>query len=185
MNQYYLLSQLPALDGISDTAQLPITENRFLELCEQLLPQKMFVALKDINLVPPRNDIPTGYKFIDNWNAYERDLRLALATVRADKLGKAIEIGNKFISSEIIQIARIAVENENPLEAEVFLNGYRARVLEDLRPSDPFCEDTVFYYALKLKIMERIKLFDVQNGVEAYQDIYNSIMSKDKQEAQK
>ena len=87
------------------------------------------------------------------------------------------------ITITFIQIARIAVENENPLEAEVFLNGYRARYLEDLRPSDPFCEDAVFYYALKLKIMARIKLFDSEKGVTAYQDIYNSIMSKDKQEA--
>ena len=76
-----------------------------------------------------------------------------------------------------------AVENENPLEAELFLNGYRVRFLDDLRPIDPFCEDAVFYYALKLKMMARIKLFDSEKGTMAYQDIYNSIMSKDKQEA--
>jgi hypothetical protein len=183
MNQYYLMSQLPALDGLTDTAPLPISEDRFLELCERFLPQKMFAALKGIDLVPPKNAIPTGYKFIDKWNAYERDLRLALGKVRAEKWSKSFEDNDNFISSELIQIARIAVENENPLEAEVFLNGYRVRFLEDLRPSDPFCEDAVFYYALKLKIMARIKLFDGEKGTMAYQDIYNSIMSKDKQEA--
>lgn len=183
MNQYYLMSQLPSLDGITDALPLPITEDRFLELCEQLLPKKMLVALKGINLVPPKSATSTGYKFIDKWNAYERDLRLALGKVRAEKLGKTFEDNDSFISTELIQIARFAVENENPLEAEIFLNGYRARFLEDLRPTDPFCEDAVFYYALKLKIMARIKLFDSEKGVLAYQDIYNSIMSKDKQEA--
>lgn len=183
MNQYYLMSQLPALDGLTDAMPLPISEDRFLELCEQLLPQKMLTALKGIELVPPKNAISTGYKFIDKWNAYERDLRLALGKVRAEKWGKNFVDDDNFVSGELIQIARIAVENENPLEAEVFLNGYRARYLEDLRPSDPFCEDAVFYYALKLKIMARIKLFDSEKGVTAYQDIYNSIMSKDKQEA--
>ncbi len=183
MNQYYLMSQLPSLDGLSDAAPLPITEERFLELCERFLPKKMLIALRGIDLVPPKSAMPTGYRFIDEWNSYERDLRLALATVRADKWGKTFENGNGFIPAQLIQIARLAVENENPLEAEVFLNGYRARFLEDLRPSDPFCEDAVFYYALKLKIMARIKLFDTEKGTRAYQDIYNSIMSKDKQEA--
>ena len=183
MNQYYLMAQLPALDGLTDTAPLPISEDRFLELCEQLLPEKMLAALKGIELVPPKEAVATGYKFIDKWNAYERDLRFALGKVRAEKLGKSFDDNDNFISSELIQIARIAVENENPLEAEVFLNGYRARYLEDLRPSDPFCEDAVFYYALKLKIIARIKLFDSEKGTKAYQDIYNSIMSKDKQEA--
>lgn len=183
MNQYYLMSQLPALDGVTDTSPLPITEDRFLELCERFLPPKMLVALKGINLIPPKEAVPTGYKFIDAWNEYERNLRMALGTVRAEKSGKAFENGDQFISSEMTQIAKIAVEIENPLEAEVFLNGYRARFLEDLRPTDAFCEDAVFYYALKLKIMARIKLFDSEKGVKAYQDIYNSIMSKDKQEA--
>ena len=183
MNQYYLMSQLPALDGLTDTSPLPISEDRFLELCEQLLPQKMLTALKGIDLVPKKEAVPTGYKLIDKWNAYERELRLALGKVRAEKWGKNYEDNDNFIASEVIQIARIAVENQNPLEAEVFLNGYRVRCLEDLRPSDPFCEDAVFYYALKLKIMARIKLFDSEKGVTAYQDIYNSIMSKDKQEA--
>ena len=182
MNQYYLMSQLPSLDGLSDAAPLPITMERFLELCEQLLPEKMLKALKGIALVPPKDATKTGYKFIDEWNSFERDLRLALGTVRAEKWGKTFQ-NDGFLPSEMMQIARMAVEYENPLEAEVFLNGYRIRFLENLRPYDSFCEDAVFYYAIKLKIMARIKLFDTQKGTEAYQDIYNSIMSKDKQEA--
>ncbi len=182
MNQYYLMSQLPSLDGLLDAAPLPITMERFLELCEQFLPPKMIKALKGIDLVPPRSAVKTGYKFIDDWNSFERDLRLSLGAVRAEKLGKTFET-DVFVPSEMTQIARIAAEYENPLEAEVFLNGYRIRFLENLRSFDMFCEDAIFYYALKLKIMARIKLFDTEKGTLAYQDIYNSIMSKDKQEA--
>ena len=182
MNQYYLMSQLPSLDGLTDVAPLPITLERFLELCEQLLPEKMLNALKGIELVPPKDAKKSGYKFIDEWNNFERDLRLALGNVRAEKWGKTFECDG-FLPSEMIQIARAAVEYENPLEAEVFLNGYRIRFLENLRPFDAFCTDAVFYYALKLKIMARVKLFDTEKGISAYQDIYNSIMSEDKQEA--
>ena len=40
MAAYYLISQLPALDGIGDNVPLPITEERFVELCGRFLKAK-------------------------------------------------------------------------------------------------------------------------------------------------
>ena len=40
MAEYYFMSQLPSLDGISDQLPLPITEERFLELCHRFLGKK-------------------------------------------------------------------------------------------------------------------------------------------------
>ena len=40
MAEYYLISQLPSLDAISDGIQIPITEERFLELCSHHLGKK-------------------------------------------------------------------------------------------------------------------------------------------------
>ena len=34
MNQYYLIAQLPSLEIASETTALPITEERFYELCK-------------------------------------------------------------------------------------------------------------------------------------------------------
>ncbi len=183
MSQYYLMSQLPALDGLADGAPLPITEERFLELCERFLPQKMLEALKGLTLVPPIKSETTGFKLIDEWNLKERSLRLALARVRAEKWGKAIPQEEGFIPSEMTALARVAAEIDNPLEAESFLDGFRAQLLEALRPMDAFCEDAVFYYGLKLKLTARIRLFDKEKGKRAYRDIYNSIMSQESREA--
>ena len=83
---------------------------------------------------------------------------------------------------ELIQAAREAVEIENPLEAEKFLNKYRLEFLETLRPMDSFSEDFVFYYGLKLKLISRIKLFDADSGETAYKNIYSSIMSGERLE---
>ena len=40
MAEYYLISQLPSLDGIGENSPVPITEERFMELCEGSLKKK-------------------------------------------------------------------------------------------------------------------------------------------------
>lgn len=47
---------------------------------------------------------------------------------------------------------------------------------------DTFALDYVFYYWIKLKLLLRIRQFDADEGRAAYNSIYRSIMSKDKQE---
>ena len=37
MAEYYLMSQLPSLDGVGENTPLPITEERFSELCHRFL----------------------------------------------------------------------------------------------------------------------------------------------------
>ena len=81
-----------------------------------------------------------------------------------------------------MQAARTAVEIESPMEAEKFLNKYRLDFLETLRPMDSFSEEFVFYYGLKLKLIERIRKFDSESGEAAYRNIYDSIMNGDRSE---
>ena len=42
---------------------------------------------------------------------------------------------------------------------------------------DVFSEEFVFYYCLKLKLILRMRQFDVANGKAAYKNIYDSIMN--------
>ena len=48
MAQYYLISQLPSLDGLSENLPLPITEERFSELCQDALSEKELLNLNQI-----------------------------------------------------------------------------------------------------------------------------------------
>ena len=48
---------------------------------------------------------------------------------------------------------------------------------------DGFSDEYVFYYALKLKLLSRIKGFDAAIGEETYKNIYNSILGGDLSEA--
>ena len=183
MAEYYLISQLPSLDGISESTPLPITEERFADLCERFLGKTVQNELKNLTLIPSRDHEKSTFSLIDAWNEGEQNLRLALAKVRADKLKKPFGT-DVSVSGGLLQVARTAVDFESPMEAELFLNRYRLDFLESLRPTNPFAESYVFYYMLKLKLLSRIRQFSEESGRSAYRNIYHSIMDGDSLEAQ-
>lgn len=182
MAEYYLISQLPSLDAVNENTPLPITSERFDELCQRFLGKKAKAESEKLTLIPSRNPEKTSSSLVEKWNEGERNLRLALAKLRADKLNKQFSCENKSFSPALLQAARAAVETESPMEAELFLNKYRLDFLESLRPTDSFSEEYVFYYGLKLRLIERIRKFDAKSGDDAYRSIYSSIMNPDKSE---
>lgn len=182
MAQYYLVSQLPSLDGIGEDKPLPITGERFLELCGRFLDNKAKEALNKLALLPPREIQITNSPLIDAWNNGERNLRNALGKIRAEKMGKSFDLENKVLPIELVKVANTATEIENPLKAEKYLNLYRLEFLETLRPMDNFSIDYIYYYALKLKLISYIRQFDTEIGEIAYKNIYNSIVDGDRLE---
>lgn len=185
MAEYYLISQLPSLDGIGENMPVPITEERFLELCRGLLGKKAWREMEKLTLLPPIIPEKTCSALLDAWYEGERNLRLALCKVRAEKMNKPFDLQNKSLSIEVVKTANDAVEAKNPMEAESFLSAYRLNFLETLRPRDNFSEDFVFYYGLKLKLIMRMRRFDAKLGETAYRNIYGSIINGDRLEAVK
>ena len=183
MAEYYFIAQLPSLDGIGEDMPLPITEERFTELCGRFLSKKAQSEISKLTLTPPREYEKSGSALVEAWNNGERDLRFALAKARADKMKKLFDTENKQFPVELTKVARTAVDIDSPLEAEKFLNRYRLEFLDTLRPLNTFSEDTVFYYGLKLKLILRMKQFNADIGETAYKNIYNSIMSGERLEA--
>ncbi len=182
MSQYYLMSQLPSLDCLADSAPLPITEERFDELCGRLLNQRMIRGLNCLTLSPSRENESTGYPLINAWNAGERRLRMALATVREQKMKRTTDDSRQDYPPRIWEVARTAVQMTDPLAAEQYLSRYRLEFLETLRPMDGFSDEAVFYYGLKLKLLGRMRAFDAEKGARAYQKMYNSILHNELQE---
>ena len=182
MAEYYFMSQLPSLDGVSENMALPITEERFFELCQRFLGEKAWGEMSKLTLTPPKGYEKSTSDLVDAWYRYERDLRLALAKVRADKMKKTFDAENRQFSVDLMKVARTAVEMESPLEAEKFLNQYRLDILEMLRPMNSFSEEAVFYYGLKLKLISRMRQFNADIGEAAYKNIYNSIMNGERSE---
>ena len=183
MGEYYLISQLPSLDGIGDEMPVPISEERFLELCGRFLKGKSFDEIKKLTLSPPLKAQSCSNDLVRSWNKGERRLRIALAKARAERLNKKIELEDRELSDELIKLSATATEAQNPLEAEKILLKYRLEFLEGLRPADHFCVDYLFYYGLKLKLLLRIREFDTALGEKVYQRIYKSVIDKDRLEA--
>ena len=184
MAEYYLISQLPSLDAIGENSSIPITQEQFLELCNRFLSKKAVKELENLTLAPSLEQEKTSSRLIDDWNSGEKNLRLALAIVRAEKMNKSFDVKDNTISAEISKIANSALEIENPLEAEKFLLHYRLSYLESLRPIDTFSKEYIYYYALKLKLILRIREFDAVVGESTYKNIYNSILNGEVLEAE-
>lgn len=182
MAEYYLISQLPSLDGVSENTPLPIDEERFLELCRQHLGKKAQSEIEKLTIVPPRDAENVSSALLKAWYEDERNLRLALGRVRAEKMNKVFDLQNKSLPTEMLKAASEAANEENPLRAESLLFEFRLKLLEALRPMDTFSEDFVFYYGLKLKLIMRMQKFNVKLGEDAYIDIYNSILDRDRTE---
>ena len=183
MAEYYLISQLPSLDGISENMPLPITEQAFLELSAASLNKKLWHQLEKLSLIPSRESEKNSSALITAWNQGERNLRLALGVKRAEKMKKEFDFGEQLLPAEILSVAADAVESKTPLEAESFLNSYRLEFLESLRPMDNFSEEFLFYYLLKLKLLARMRKFNTELGKAAYKNIYDSILNGDRMEA--
>ncbi len=184
MNQYYLMAQLPSLDAVGETAPLPITEERFYDLCSRFLSKKAVGVLNELTLAPRKNAKKTGYSVVDEWNKREVGLRLALGSIRARKMKKSFDEESALPSAQLLQTARTAAEMNDPLSAEMLLNRFRLDLLETLRPSDAFSEETVFYYGLRLKLLSKIRQYDAEKGQTAYRNIYNSVIRGERQETE-
>lgn len=182
MAMYYLMSQLPSLDAVGENTPVPITEERFYELCHRFLGKKAKDEIEKITLIPPRNFEKSGSLLIDTWNEGERNLRIALGKVRAEKMKKTFDADKMDLSVELLKTANTAVEMKDPLEAEKFLDGYRMGFLEELRPMDTFSDESVYYYALKLKLLLRSRQYNEEEGKTAYRTIYTSIINGDRLE---
>ncbi len=176
MSEYYLISQLPSLDGVGEHSPMPITVEQFDSLCESCLGKRPSAMLRELTLLPPLKPEQDSSAFIEAWNSHERALRLALAQVRAEKMGKSFHL-DVALPAELIRISHTAADMENPMEAELFLTEHRLAFLETLRPLDTFKTDYIFYYALRLKLLSRIRQFDTSRGESAYRKIYDSVFS--------
>ena len=179
MAYYYLVSQLPNISGAEGKSALPLNEASFKELCCRFLSEEEKITLNGLSLVPPKELSSTGSVFLDTWYEKERNLRYALAQIRAQKMKKDASVLPPGVTADIVQAARTAVGMDSPLSAEQFLFDYRIRLLDELRPLDSFSVDSVYAYGIKLLLVERMKKFDVEIGKTSYHKIYDNILDGD------
>ena len=179
MAYYYLVSQLPNISSAETKSALPLDTQHFQELAGRFISEGERVILNELSLVPPKELSATGSAFLDTWYEKERNLRFALAQIRAQKMKKDTVSLPAGCTADIVSAARTAVGMDSPLSAEQFLYEYRLRLLDDLRPLDAFSIDAVYAYGLRLMLVERMRKFEVENGKTSYHKIYDTILNND------
>lgn len=180
MAYYYLVSQLPNISSAEGKTALPLNGESFRELAGRFISEDEKVILNGLSLVPPRELESTGSAFLDTWYEKERNLRFALAQIRAQKMKKDGVTLPSGCTADIVGTARTAVGMDSPLSAEQFLYDYRLRLLDELRPMDAFSIDAVYAYGIRLMLIERMRKFEVENGKTSYHKIYDEILVGDK-----
>ena len=124
---------------------------------------------------------PSGCEFIDRWRDWERTLRLTLAKHRAIKAKRedAAPVEPPIFPADAVSVAvKAAVGTENPLEAEILINKARWGAIDISLSGDYFDRNTIFAYLLKLILLERHELFQVEAGFNEYNSLYSSILEK-------
>ena len=178
---YYLVAQLPAFSVNDDNfSKLPISVEYFKDLCLRFMSEKDCENIKNLSLEPSRSEQSTGSVFLDAWYKNERNLRFALAQIRALKMKKDLKDISVISDGDVIQTARTAAGMDSPLSAEQFLNQYRLSVLDKIAPLDQFSVDAVYNYGLRLMLTERMKKFNRDEGLASYHKIYEEILGEKK-----
>ena len=120
-----------------------------------------------------------GCDFIDRWREWERALRLNLAKQRAQKMAKegTETVPPPMFPTDAAAVAMKAVTaTESPLEAELVLDKARWAVIDSLEGLDYFNRNTIYAYLLKLILLERHEVFNVEKGFNEYKSLYASIL---------
>lgn len=139
-NYYYLVASLPSL--VFDKPA-PITIQKFWEYCLAWCTNKEITLLKEPSFTNP---------IITSWLNYNLELNHLL------KNKKNQEQAN--FNSDLRKI----LESENPLSKEIAYEKSRWNYLDSLESMVPFKFEFLFIYQEKLKILERLKKFDQEEG---------------------
>jgi len=124
----------------------------------------------------------TESKLLMRWREWERALRLNLAKGRAKKLEREEEgIAEPPESpADAAAVAKHALSLESPLEAELFLDKARWSAIENFQNNEIFSSNAMYAYLLKLLLMERRAMFNVDEGFTEYNRLYADILGDTK-----
>lgn len=151
----YLISSLPMLNFFAKPA---ISLKEFFAQCQNLIPPEELEILhnacnQEAYLLDTSNDRASG-----KWANFEIALRNELVRLRARRKktdSLRFERPSDYYEAIITHTATLAYRSSSPLEAEKILDQLRWEFLETLSLGHYFDFDSLFVYALKLKILER------------------------------
>jgi hypothetical protein len=116
--------------------------------------------------------------FITKWREWERTLRLNLAKHRAANINRDnVAIPSASEPMDAVTVAtKIATEEHSPLEAEHIIDKARWNAIDNLVGLDNFNRNYIYAYFLKILLLERHQVFNIDKGFSEYKSLYAEII---------
>ena len=165
---YYLMASLPELKADGD---LPLTYEEFLTCCESNVDDSEFQMLKNLKL--SSNQGPLLKEWSDFYGALSNELNYQ----RSMNLGKSYSSSYEK-DGAVSQVVAAALAAKNPLEAERMLLQYEFENLDLLTGAHMFDAYSVFGYAVKLKLLERLNCFEKDKGKAEFNSLFDGIQQR-------
>ncbi|MEI8349425.1 MAG: hypothetical protein WCI77_04670 [Candidatus Omnitrophota bacterium] len=156
----YLISSLPMLQF---GAKPPFSFEKFLQMCEGLIPTSAINLLSQIQTLDIGKYKGDCVGTLKRWHAFEVALRNELVKIRASRKHKdplKYMRGDSTDGPTLTHIALSAQRNPSPLEAEMVLDRERWQMLEEIATGHYFDLDFLIVYAQKLLILERWEMIN-------------------------
>ncbi|MCA9400101.1 MAG: DUF2764 family protein [Candidatus Omnitrophica bacterium] len=167
---YYFAASLPS---ISFESKMPFLMEDFLSDCERLLTQDDYLLLRYV-LSGGCGQKKVINAAAEKWLAFEKAFTNEMVIGRAQELKKDPSDylhGTRDASPQLTDAVLQAVKCEGPLVAEKILDQVKFTFLEDLEIEFFFSIENIIIYALKLKILDRYRLFDGDDGENLFNEI--------------
>ena len=165
---YYLIASLPELSADGD---MPITYDEFLSLCRSNVSDTKYSLLEKLTLSSTEGPL------IREWAGFYKKLTGELNYQRSAALGRSYSPPQEK-DANISQVVAAALAARNPLEAEKILLEYEFENLDAIMGLHMFDDYVLFGYAVKLKLLERLKSFDYEKGKEEFKSLFYVIQKR-------
>lgn len=165
---YYLISSLPMLTSDSE---MPFSYEHFLELCSSFVTEEQMNRFKDLTV-----RVKDGPLFKE-WHEFYESFDEELTYERSVRLSKPCE-PPLYHNEVVTKMVQDLLKMDNPLEAEKKLLSMEFSKLDELIGTHSFDEYALNGYALKLKLLERLRAFDLERGKEEFDRLFNGIQDQ-------
>ncbi len=149
-------------------SEMPFGYDEFLDMCKSAVSETHYQFLKDLTVStsegPLISDWYRFYGVLSREMAYQRNLRLGRP---ADPPAERDEASIRTVSA--------AINAKNPLEAELMLLSLEFDKLDELVSMHYFDNYVLNGYALKLKLLERLKAFEKAKGKAEFKRLFDGI----------
>jgi len=139
-------------------AEAPLSYDKFLSLCQGLIPEKESILLKSLPTLKTEPGFGAIPPVLKKWFDYQRSLGNELVKIRASRKhidpAKYIR-GDEYSPAAISRFAISAYRNPSILEGERMQDQARWQTLSELSFGHYFDLDFLVIYALKLLILEK------------------------------